>query len=414
MPVDPGKLKNRVSSNLLAPNMATISTTSGLPIAQVVPATENSEFVQIVYPKRGLIRRSLGNVGLLIEWLFGLASLWLGLAVLASVPIVNFLTLGYILESSGRVARNGRLRDGFIGVRTAARFGGVAVGAFLFWLPLYGMSYMAERAQIIDTSGHIARKWETWLIVLTAFYALHIVATCLRDGRLRSFFWPLNTIWLLRRTFQENVVRTTRDELWESVTALHLPYYFWLGVRGFLGAFLWLIVPLALLGQAHRLAALGILGGLLLGVVVLYLPFLQKRFARDNNIRAFIQLRAVRRDFRHAPIAFAIALSIHLAFAIPLYLLKIEMIPRDLMYLEGLIFLAFIFPARLLDGWAYSRATRRERPRYWLFRWSGRSSILPVIVVYVLVVFASQHLGWYGISSLFEQHAFLLPVPFTK
>jgi hypothetical protein len=40
--------------------------------------------------------------------------------------------------------------------------------------------------------------------------------------------------------------------------------------------------------------------------------------------------------------------------------------------------------------------------------------VLPAIAAYVLMVFFSQHLGWYGISSLFEQHAFLLPVPFTK
>ena len=34
----------------------------------------------------------------------------------------------------------------------------------------------------------------------------------------------------------------------------------------------------------------------------------------------------------------------------PLYLLKIEVIPRDLVFLEGLVFLLFIFPARLLGG----------------------------------------------------------------
>jgi hypothetical protein len=394
--------------------MASAIKPSELPIALEVPEAEDSEFVPVVYPKAGLIRRVLRGVGSLTEWMFGAASLMLGLAVLASIPIVNFLTLGYLLEVSGRVSRSGRLRDGFIGVRTAARFGGIAVGAFLFWLPLYGMSYMAERARIIDISGRIARQWEIGLIVLTVFYVLHTVAAYLRDGRLRSFFWPFNIIWLLRRSFSENLLKTTRDTLWNTVTRLRLPYYFWLGLRGYLGAFLWLIVPLVLLGQAHRLAALGILGGFLLGLVVLYLPFLQTRFARDNSLRAFIQFRAVRRDFRSAPIAFASALSIHLAFAIPLYLLKIELIPRDLMYLEGLIFLAFIFPVRLLDGWAYARATRRNRPRYWLFRWAGRLSVLPVILAYVLMVFASQHLGWNGISSLFEQHAFLLPTPFTK
>jgi predicted permease len=157
-----------------------------------------------------------------------------------------------------------------------------------------------------------------------------------------------------------------------------------------------------------------VLGGLLLGVVVLYLPFLQTRFARNNRLRAFIQLGTIRRNFRYAPLAFAFALSIHLLFAIPLYVPKIELIPRDLMYLEGLFFLALIFPARVLDGWAYARSTQREEPRFWLFRWVGRLSVLPVIVAYVLAVFFSQHLGWYGASSLFEQHAFLLPAPFTK
>src|SRR5205809_278239 len=49
-----------------------------------------------------------------LEWLFGLASLLACLAVLAAIPIVNFLSLGYLLEASGRVAKSGRLRDGFI------------------------------------------------------------------------------------------------------------------------------------------------------------------------------------------------------------------------------------------------------------------------------------------------------------
>ena len=56
----------------------------------------------------------------------------------------------------------------------------------------------------------------------------------------------------------------------------------------------------------------------------------------------------MRAEFRGAPIAFAIALGVHLLLAMPLYLLKIEVIPRDLVFLEGLVFLMFIFPARLL------------------------------------------------------------------
>jgi hypothetical protein len=151
----------------------------------------------------------------------------------------------------------------------------------------------------------------------------------------------------------------------------------------------------------------------MLAAVVLYVPFLQVRFARDNRLRAFREFRQVRAAFRRAPLAFALALWVHLLFAIPLYILKIEVIPRDLVFLEGLMFLLFIFPARLLGGWAYARGARRAVPRFWMLRWFGRFAVVPIVLAYVFVVFLSQHLGWQGVGSLYEQHAFLLPVPFV-
>jgi hypothetical protein len=146
---------------------------------------------------------------------------------------------------------------------------------------------------------------------------------------------------------------------------------------------------------------------------VLYLPFLQTWFAKFNRLRAFRKLGAVRAAFRRAPIAFALALWVHLLAAIPLYVLKIEVIPRELVFLEGLVFLVFMFPARLAMGWALARVAHRDRSRHWVVRWPARFALLPVAVGYTLVVFASQHFGWHDIPSLFEQHAFLLPVPFV-
>ena len=58
----------------------------------------------------------------------GAASLVVGLSALAAIPVAQFLSLGYLLEASGRVARSGRLRDGWIGVRRAARVGGIVAG----------------------------------------------------------------------------------------------------------------------------------------------------------------------------------------------------------------------------------------------------------------------------------------------
>ncbi|MFP6670817.1 MAG: hypothetical protein VB857_05315, partial [Pirellulaceae bacterium] len=69
------------------------------------------------------------------DWCFGLASLLVGLAVLATIPIVQFLTLGYLLESGARIARTGRLRNGFIGIRQTSRIGSIALGTWLLLWP---------------------------------------------------------------------------------------------------------------------------------------------------------------------------------------------------------------------------------------------------------------------------------------
>ncbi|QDU22223.1 hypothetical protein [Urbifossiella limnaea] len=355
----------------------------------------------------------LGVVGRVAEWLFGAATLTLGLALLTAVPLGQVLVLGYLLEVTGRVARTGRLRDGLIGVRTAARLGGAALGAGVLWVPLYVVSGIAESARIIDPAGTPVRLWEGLLLALMAVYVLHVAGALVRGGRLRHFLHPLNIPWLGLKLMRGSLYSDCRDRLWGSLVRLRLRHYFSLGVRGYLGAFLWLVVPLALLGSGHRLPLLGILGAGLLGIVVLYLPQLQARFARDNQLRAYREWLSVRRDFGRAPLAFAFAVWVQLLAASPLYLLKIEAIPRDLIFLEGFVFLAFMFPARLVTGWAYARAGRRDEPRHFVFRWLGRLVVLPVVVAYVGVVFTSQHIGWHGVSSLYEQHAFLLPVPFT-
>jgi hypothetical protein len=361
----------------------------------------------------GLLPQCLKLVGSAFEWLFGVVSLFLGLSILASVLVGQFLVLGYILEVSGRISRSGRLRDAFIGIRTFARMGGIALGCFLLWLPLYFLSIYAENAAIIDPGSPVARQWKFALSVLAVIFALHVGMACMRGGHFRYFLWPFNLVWLVRRILRGGSYQEARDNLWEFVARLRLPYYFWLGLRGFVGALLWLAIPALLLSQGHKAPIVGLLGAVLLGFVVLYLPFLQARFARDNRLRAYRELQPVREEYCRAPIAFALALSLQLFTALPLYLFRIEMIPKDLVFLEALIFLLFLFPARMLAGWAYSRPMRSAQPRHWIFRWFGRVVVWPAVIAYVVFVFFSQHTDWTGILSLFNQHAFQLPVPFV-
>jgi hypothetical protein len=208
----------------------------------------------------------------------------------------------------------------------------------------------------------------------------------------------------------------TRDKLWDLLVH-RLPYYFWLGLRGFVGAMIWLIIPVSIMASAAGLrpeagALVSLLGGLLLAPVLMYLPFLQTHFAAEGRFAAMFELGKVRQTFRRAPIAFWLALFIMLLFALPLYLLMIEAVPQEVTWLPSIVFVVFLFPARLLAGWAYARGARREKPRLWLFRWLARLGMLPVALTYTFFVWLSQYLLWYGVFSLYHQHAFLLPAPF--
>ncbi len=352
----------------------------------------------------------------MLEWLFGVVVLMIGLAVLAALPVLQFLSLGYLLEAGGRVARTGRLRDGFIGVRLAARLGGLILGCWLMLLPVRFVADLAYSAQIIDPGGRVAAGWRIGLFVLIGLTALHIGLACARGDRLRYFFWPFNFIWVILRLLRGGYYVEARDAVWNTAVSLRLPYYFALGFRGFVGALTWLALPVSLLALGRLSVPLaplvGFGGALLLALVLMYLPFLQMRLAMMNRLSAIFEIRQARRDFRRAPWAFAFAFVITLLFALPLYLLKIEMVPREAAWLPSLVFIAFIFPARLLTGWALGRAVHRATPRHWFFRWTGRLAFVPAVGLYVLIVFFTQYTSWNGVWSLYEQHAFLVPVPF--
>jgi hypothetical protein len=360
-------------------------------------------------------RPLLARCGSALDWLFGFAAVIVALAACSVIPVLNFLSLGYLLNVSGTVARTGRLRDGFIGVRKASVVGSIAAGVWLVLWPARIVSGFWKDAELIAPGSATAAGWHVAVIVVAVLTFLHIAWACVRGGRLMHFLWPAPRRflkWLRAPEKFGNVQRVATD----YVLGLRLPFYFWLGLRGFAGALLWLIVPVGLLLAATRLppggAALLSLPALaLLLIAAIHLPFLQAHFAHSGRFSAMFEWREVRARFRRAPLAFWLALLVTLLFAIPLYLLKIELTPRELAWLPSLVFVAFIFPARLLTGWATSRALRREQDRHWTVRWLGRLAIVPVAVAYSLVVYFTPYLSWNGARSLLEQHAFLVPAP---
>ena len=71
---------------------------------------------------------------------------------------------------------------------------------------------------------------------------------------------------------------------------------------------------------------------------------------------ALMDVESVRRAHGGAPLATAAALLVTVAFALPLYLLKIELLPREAMWLPGVLFVALVLPAGIVTVWFTSSA----------------------------------------------------------
>lgn len=380
-----------------------------------MPVVEAEPLSQATATPLPLKKGFLSKVVSVLDWIFGFVALIVLIAACSVIPVLNFLSLGYLLNVSGTIARTGRIRDGFIGVRKASLIGSIAAGTWIVVWPARLLADFWSDAELIAPGSNVSRLWHAGLIAVTVIILAHIVWACIRGGKLWHFLWP-QPLRFKRWLGEADKFSSLQRMVVDYVIGLRLPFYFWLGVRGFVGALAWLIVPVAILFAATRLPVggsilLSLLGGVLLLLVAIHLPFLQARFAQTDRFRAIFELREVRKLFLRAPLAFWLSLLITLLFAVPLYLLKIELTPRELAWAPSLLFVIFIFPARVLTGWAMSRATRHEQPRHWFWRWTARLGIVPVALAYTIVVYFTPYLSWNGSLSLLEQHAFLVPAP---
>ena len=398
--------------------------------------------------------------------IFGIVSIIVLLAVTASVPILQFISFGYLLEVSGRLARQRTFRDAMIGVSKASKLGGAIVGCWLTFLPARFLSGIWEEAYLIAPNSSTTLVAKTCLIFLIILSIFHIFTALICGARLRYFFWPLIapvslSIWLTQRLTgfkafrfvikyslgflapniekdisnakpirdwflpitllskvrSENIYVTARDDAWGFLASLNLSYYMLLGLKGFIGSFAWLLIPtLFLVSASYEESGLSILFGILgvLFAIPIFgaLLFLQTHFALDGKLIRFVEVGQVWKNFSRAPIAHLFALTISLLLALPLFLLKIEAIPNELLWTLSLVFIIFSWPARLTLGWAYRRGKLSPSLRRWWLRYPMLLASIPVAFAFAIILTLTRYVSWNGALSLFENHVFLLPAPF--
>ena len=430
-----------------------------LPIAiDPIQATANSG--------RSWLFRIIDFFSWLASRLFGIVSIIFLLAVSANIPIVQFLSFGYLLEVTGRVARGQKLRTAFIGLEKAARIGSAVLGAWLWLIPVRFASQLALEAHLIDPTSPHTKFMRGLVVVLIVLSVAHIAAAWFCGGKLKYFFWPFVApfsfmVWtarrfagssffrrllgitvgwlspnlvdnicnaqpisdwflpaiLLKKIRKRGAYRNARDGFWNFFAELNLGYYFKLGIKGFVGTCLWLFVPTALLVISTSLegpaaAMTGLIGGLIAIPVFSILPFLQAHFAVDGKMSRFLQVKTVLKNVGRAPLAHVVALLLTMVFAVPLFLLKIEEIPAELLWSLSIVFVVFTWPAKLIVGWAYARGAKRDRPHRWWIRYPILTLAVPICFAFVFVLFFTRYITWNGALSLIENHVFLLPAPF--
>ncbi len=347
--------------------------------------------------------------------IWDLACLCVLLAVVAAVPVVQLASLGYLLLSAANLANHRPWATAFPGLRLAGKLGTFVLLASLTWLPVYLVTDLAYTAQLLQPNSNTAKLWRFGAFAIATAWVFHVGWAAVRGGRWWHFAWPAPVRFLIEG-WRPSTWSSASDRLYELYSQLQFVRLWWLGARASIGALLWTCVPVSLmiigLRADVKIAGLvGLIGALAMTVVMLYLPMLQVRMAAMDRFSEMFNVRQVRQDFMRAPWFFALATFVLCGLAIPLYLLRIEATPSQLVWAPSLVFVVFMWPAKMLIGLALGYASKRPSRRHWLLRWPAWAIAVASVLIYVGALYIAQFTAWQGAFVLYFQHAVLVPAP---
>jgi hypothetical protein len=377
--------------------------------------------IETVPRRPSFLRRMRGRVARGFRLAFEAFWLTTVLAVMTALPVVQLIAFGYLLDVAGKLARGGAIGQSLQWLKPAGQFGLAMIATFAIALPIAVLGHFAHVADVVtpgSTQGKVMRRIAG---VLVGVGLVHLGWAWARGGRLRHYLWP-QPIEFLKRGWRPSTWALAIDRFGEWLASWRLGQKFWLGFRGALATLVWLLPGIVIIaanrnGETGLAGLVGVMALAALGVALMYLPMLQANFAAEGRFGAMFEVGRIRRDFRAAPWAWLGAMVLSLVLLpIPLYLLKIEPPPRELVWLPTWLFIAFMLPARIACGLALRRARGREPRQGWwgaLSRGVARTLLFPVVVTYLAFVALSQIVSWDGLQTWVQQHAVLVPVPFV-
>lgn len=350
------------------------------------------------------------RIGGSLTAILGFPFVLLGLGALAATPILHLAAMGYLLDASGRVARSGRLADGFIGARQGLTWGVVAIFTWLFLLPLRILGNIRATSVVIDPSQETYLVWTAGLAALAMLVVAHLAMALAKGGAWWRFLIPeLRPSEWRRLFFSRDAYAARRDQTWNALESLKLPELIGLGLMGTAQALLWMALPMCLLAMGPQIRPINLVGLALGSVCAVAAPIAQTRLAFTDDWRSMFDARSCWRDFTRAPWPFALSVVVALAAPVPVYLLKFVPLTDDVAWLTGAIVVTTLLPGRLLLGWACARANRpTARAATGIHLVAATTVLVAGGAAYVITVFLSRYAAWNGYISLFEQHALLV------
>lgn len=380
--------------------------------AEIVRSSER----RVVYLKPEKRFSLLSIPGTIFAFLWDSAGLTVLLAVTTAVPIVQLAALGYILYAASRLSSGRPWREALPGRRIAGRMSTFIGWMVLLWLPVWFVTDLSYRAQLLVPGSPQATAWRLGSFASAAAWTIWVVWAALRGGRWWHFIWPA-PILFVKQIWRPSLWSGAADRLWDLAVSLRFPQLWWLGARAAAGALVWLAIPVSLMviglraQQLQVAGLLGFIGAMLLTWVMMVLPQAQIVFAERNQFRALFDVREVRKRFMHAPIAVALTLVILYALCMPLYLMRIEATPQELAWLPSLVYIVMMLPAKILMGGALGYAARRPKRRMWLLRWPVFGLLIAGSLFYVGSLYIGQFIAWQGVYVMYLQHAVMVPTP---
>lgn len=368
---------------------------------------------------RGKLLWPLRFLGRTIRRAWDITCLLVLLAVVSAVPILQFASLGYLLLGARNLAEGKPWRSALPGRRKAGRLGIFVALAFLLWLPVWLVTDLSYTAQLLQPNSRSANLWRIGAFAISFAWVSHVGWAAIRGARWWHLLWPA-PLRFLKYAWRPSTWAAASDRLYDWVTGLQFGKLWWLGTRAAVGALLWIAIPVSMMIIGQRAYDLpiaplvGIVGAISMFAIMFYLPFLQIQLAIENRMLGIVNFRAVRRRFRHAPVAHAIALFLLCLLSLPLYLLRIEATPAELLWAPSIVFVLFMLPVKAVLGAAISVGERRyqeARVRHWTLRWGSRFVMAAGVIVYVGALYFAQLFAGQGALVMYFQHALLVPAP---